>query len=480
MRRLTIERTATIVLFLLLFALATRTPVDTDIWWHLRSGEHTLAHGMIHTDPFSWTKAGEPWVNHSWGSQVLLYAVWSLGGNAGLALFTALLATAGMAVLFRISAGNAYLRGVAVVLGAAAAAVFWSPRPQMLSFFFSAVIIFLLYTYKRRGIDRLWLIPPVMALWGNLHAGFSIGFIFLLGGIAGETLGRLFGGEHALPWSGIRKLVLVTLVSALALLLNPYGLEILAVPFQTVSIGALQDYIQEWSSPDFHQRQTWPFVALMIALYGAAGASGRRLDWTDFLLTSGTAFMALLAGRNIAVFAVVATPVLTYYLDASLEERGWTVHTMRFVSPLQVRINVAIIALVAIGAAAKIAVALNPSLIAEAQAAVLPVEAARSLEGQSGPMFNSYNWGGYLMFSLPQLPVYVDGRTDLYGDAFLTEYLKTATAGDGWRARLAEQGVRLVIVEAASGLGRALRDEPGWSLLYQDDLAVVFVREEAA
>ena len=76
MRRLTIERAAAIILFALLFALATRIPVDTDVWWHLRAGQYTLANGMIRVDPFSFTKLGEPWINHSWGSQLVLYAVW--------------------------------------------------------------------------------------------------------------------------------------------------------------------------------------------------------------------------------------------------------------------------------------------------------------------------------------------------------------------------------------------------------------------
>ncbi len=135
MRQLTIERAAVIILFMLLFALATRIPVDTDTWWHIRSGEYTLTQGMIYADPFSFTKAGEPWINHSWGAQIALYAIWQIAGNFGLAVFVAGLATAGMWFVYKMSAGSAYLRAFAIVLGAATAAVFWSPRPQMFSFF---------------------------------------------------------------------------------------------------------------------------------------------------------------------------------------------------------------------------------------------------------------------------------------------------------------------------------------------------------
>ncbi|NJL56837.1 hypothetical protein HC928_18070 [bacterium] len=95
------------------------------------------------------------------------------------------------------------------------------------------------------------------------------------------------------------------------------------MPFDTVGIGALRGFIQEWNSPNFQGRETWPFIALLFGLMAAAGMSRLRLDWTDFALVAGTAFMALLYGRNIAVFAVPATVALTYYVDDILQERGW-------------------------------------------------------------------------------------------------------------------------------------------------------------
>jgi hypothetical protein len=481
MRQLTIDKAAVIILFALLFALATLIPVDTDTWWHLRSGEYTLTHGMIYTDPFSFTKAGAEWVNHSWGSQILLYGIWKIAGNFGLAIYVSALATAGMYLVYRMSTGSVYLRMFTTVLGAATAAVFWSPRPQMLSFFLSVVILYLLYLHKRRKIDRLWLIPIIMGVWGNLHAGFSIGFIFLLGSIAGEVLGHLFNpnSETVVPWTGVRKLALVTAVSVVALVINPYGLKMLAVPFQTVSIGALQNFIQEWNSPDFHQRQTWPFVVLLLGLLGALGASKKRLDWTDFVLSAGTAFMALLAGRNISVFAVVATPVLTEHLDAVLTERGWQIRPVRRITPRMARLNALLVGVVLLGAAAKVLVVLDNKTVLQAQEDLLPVKAADYIRSAhpAGPMFNSYNWGGYLMFALPDYPVFVDGRTDLYGDKFLTDdYLKPATGDPSWREVFQRYGVNLVVVEKDSGLARALRNEPGWKLDYEDKMAVIFTR----
>ncbi len=483
MRQLTIERAAFIILFALLFALATRIPFDSDTWWHLRSGEHTLTEGMIYTDPFSFSMNGVSWINHGWGGQIFMYGVWQIAGNPGLAIYTSVLATAGMYMVFRMCAGNVYVRGLAVVVGAATAAVFWSARPQMISFFLSTVVLYILYLYKREKVDRLWLLPVIMLVWGNMHAGFSIGYIFMIGLIGGEVLANLFNphGEYVIRWDRLRKLVIVALVSVAALVVNPYGLSMYAVPFETLGIGALREFIQEWNSPNFHERQIWPFVALLLGTLGAIGASDKRLDWGDFALLAGTAFLGLYAGRNIAVFAVVATPILTYHLDAILTERGWVLQTVKRPTRMMIRINTVLVGLVVLGSLAKVLVVLDAEMVAEAQAQFLPVEATNYLNAEdiNGPMLNSYNWGGYLILNAPQEPVFVDGRTDLYRNDFLQIYVETAVGGDNWRDTLDDYDIQTVFVEAQSGLARLLRDEPGWALRYEDDLAVIFTQESS-
>jgi hypothetical protein len=481
MRQLTIERAATIIIFLLLFALASRVPTDTDTWWHIRSGEHTLTQGMIYTDPFSSTMRGQPWINHSWGAQVLLYGVWQLGGNIGLSLYTAVLATAGMFIINRMCSGSVYLRGFALLLGAATAAYFWSPRPHMLSFFLSTVVLYLLYLLKYKQIDRLWLIPLIMCIWGNLHAGFSIGFIFLAGALAGEIISQVLNNSvpNNIGWTAIRKLILISLVSAATLLINPYGLNMLAVPFQTVGISALQNFIAEWNSPDFQNRQTWPFIALLLGTLGAVGASQKRLDWSSFVLLSGTAFMSLLAARNVATFAVVATPILAHHLNSALEARGWVMRPLRRVSPTMGIVNAILVAVVALGVLAYAVSPLDPITAQRTQSEYLPLGAVAYLRDNppTEPMFNSYNWGGYLMFALPETPVFVDGRTDLYGDAFLNDYAQIAFANLGWQSKLESYNINTVVIESQSSLAQALNESPDWRVAYTDDLAIIFTRQ---
>lgn len=482
MQRLTIERTMIIILMALLFAIATRVPVDTDTWWHIRSGEYTLTQGMIYTDPFSHTFTGEPWINHSWGAQVIMYGLWQIAGNTGLSLFTAVLAVGGIMLLYPIGAGNAYLRAFVLILSAATAAVFWSARPQMLSFFFSTVSLYLLYRYKQGDTRAIWGFPLMMLVWGNLHAGYSIGFIFLFAFFAGEIANRLFktGGDSVLTWAQIRNLMIAGVLSVAVLVISPYGLDTLLVPFQTVGMDSLRQFIQEWLSPNFQGRETWPFIAMVMALIGAGWISRLPFDFTSYFLTIGTLFMALLYGRNIAVFAVAAAPLLTFMLDNALTTYNITIKSRQRISKTMARLNAGLVAIVVLGVLVYAMGVWLPETVNEAQAQRLPVAAAQWLNENpdlAGQMFNDYDWGGYLMFAAPQYPVFIDGRTDLYNQ-FLFDYLNAATGGDRWRVIFDTYDIGFAVIRQGSGLDATLASDPAWQIAYADDNAVIYTQTD--
>lgn len=484
--KLTIDRLALWILFVLLFAMAVRVPLDTDVWWHLRSAEWMVDNGKIlDEDIFSHTQTGEAWINHSWGGELLLYGAYRLTGGGvdpagtgsiGLALLTGTLATLGMAGIYRMCAGNVYSRMFVMVIGASTAAVFWTPRPQMFSFVLGVATLYLLYLYKYQQRDRLWLIPPLMVVWVNLHAGFAIGFIILFGFIAGEIISRLLNPAEALTWAQLRKVGIVTGVGIVALSINPFGPQMILYPFRTAGLQALNLFIVEWKSPDFKIPATWPFIFLLGAIV-VLGSRAPKLPWSDLVLTAGTAALALWSARNIAVFAIVATPVLSRQLDGWLTAQGWQIQPSRTLTPVQARLNLALAVMVLVAAGIKIGAELTPSAVQEAHEEFLPVELATYLNEHhpQGPMFNEYNWGGYLIFTVPDLPVYVDGRTDLYGDDFLRDYIRAILGAKEWQTPLA--GINLVVVQKQSALTTLLRqDSTTWELAYEDDLAVVFER----
>ncbi len=479
LKRLTSERSAIIILFLLLFAMAARISVDTDLWWHLRSGQHIAASGqLIYPDPFSHTFSGVVHWNHSALSDMLLYAIWRLSGFAGITIASALVALAGMCFLFATCRGSAYPRAFLMVLGAATAAVFWSPRPQMLSFLFAAVLMWILRDLKYRGRDRLLWILPLQIIWCNAHGGFIIAYLLLGAFVLGEVLNSIFGkSANRLSCQTIRKLLLLSIASIPLLAINPLGIRAYVVPFSTIFMPELGRYIQEWQAPDFSQPSAWSFVILLALALVTMWRSKRELDFTEWILVCGGAALGLLAARNLALFAIAALPVASDHLEDILQSRQWVIPFRDVESPTRVVLNLCLIIMVSIGLGARLYHLLSKESVSAGLKTALPVAAVAQLDSleHHGNMFNSYNWGGYLMFHAPQYPVFIDGRSDLYR-SFLAEYYHIATARGDWRQALDRWRVGFAVIESQSGLAHALASDQNWQRVYQDPLASVFLR----
>jgi hypothetical protein len=477
--RLTPEVTMVVVTFVLVFAVGAQLRVDTDVWWHLRAGEHTLDNGIIRSDPFSFTKAGEDWIDHSWGAEIVSYALWRAGGYGALELLTGLLALAGAALVYRMSSGGTYLRCVATGLAAVTASIFWAPRPQMFSFALSALVLYVLFLRRHRDRDLLWTLPLIMLVWANLHAGFVIGLFLIAGTLAGEALERRVPLDErgTLDSPALRKLAIVGLLSVAAVCVNPYGPRLLMVPLE-IGGGAVTRLIEEWMPPDLRTASFWPFAAMLVLLLVSVGASPKRLGWSDAILCSAVTLLAIAAARNIATFAVVAAPVLTYHLTALGQERGWELRKLqRSSAPLAI-LNVALILVALAFSAQSLSESVRDSSRLAAERETLPVDAVRYLEenGTRDRLFNAYEWGGYVMHELPDVPVFIDGRSDLYGDFITNPYRITAEGSPGWERELDRYGIGTVLVYRTSGLANALAASPAWRWAYGDDLAVVFVR----
>jgi hypothetical protein len=264
-----------------------------------------------------------------------------------------------------------------------------------------------------------------------------------------------------------------------------------AIPFQTVGVEALQGYISEWASPDFHQLGQQPFMLLLLATFGAAGLSARRLDGSEMATVVAFAALALLARRNFGPFALAAAPVLARSMATlplvSLGELGkrvrWFLERLRLgrgeLSPAwRTGINLAILLLLGSAALLKLWIVSSPGLVTSAQKELFPLEAVSWIKSNrpAQTLFNEYAWGGYLTWALREYPVFVDGRTDLYGDEVLETYLQTQAGVPGWKGTLERYGINLVLVPVESGLAEALYGAPDWSAAYRDELAIIYIR----
>lgn len=560
-----------IALLIALFSLAARETVDPDLWWHLATGRYVVETGQIpRQDVFSYTVPDHPWITHEWLAEVIIVGLYRFGnlwgrGLDALLLATSALVTATFALVYLQCEARPHGAVFGVLLGALTSAVTWGPRPQMWTMAGLALWGLLLRRYRtvrRRRV--LWLYPLLTALWVNLHSGFLLGLAYLGAVIVGEWAAHAF--DHRTPetlslradasFRTIRDLGLTLGACLLAALLNPNGYRILTYPFETLGSQAMQQYIQEWASPDFHRPEYWPLAILLLGGTAVLALSRprpmqdigahRQRSLTDVGLFCGFGLAALHAARHIPLFAVVAVPILMRYLAArppsvppvkttggkqeaalpsSPHARGRQEaipqsppHTRgrqqaapqslphagdrQAAIPLQlpsiaragrsssppraggieggrrfVVLNWILVVLLFSGGAARVAIVLDQNRDVEARH--YPVAALAYLEKEglgSAPIYNSYNWGGYLAWR--GIPVYIDGRADVYGDAFMSQYVRAFQVREDWRSPLDQYGVEVVLIERDGSLATLLHESDEWQRVYRDELAVVFTRSE--
>ena len=467
---------------LALVAMPMRPTLDPDMWWHLRTGEVIWQSGIPRQDIFSFTVPHHEWVTHEWLSQLLMWLVYLAGGWPGLIVVFALLTAVAYWLVYKCSAGQPYLAAFVVLLAAIASAIVWGVRPQIFNILLAALFVYAVEQVKDKQLDPrwLWVLPFVTLVWANLHSGYLLGVVLLATYTVGGGLELYLGlaDDRSFDRAHLRQMSLVVVASFLLAAVNPSGPSLWLYPFETLGSPAMQGYIQEWHSPNFHLAYFWPFAALM-ALGGLGWAfSPQRPTWTDLLLFCGTAFAGLVSARHIPLFAVVVTPIVCRHWEAILAEaraRAEARGDRDREGEGLVWLNWFLVGLTVVGV-----VVWTASVVVENETAVsewYPVAAVDFLEAEGladAPGYNSYNWGGYLIWR--GLPVFVDGRADVYGDEFLFYYRQTFEVQPNWRQPLDEHNVVYVLIEPYSPLTAVLTLDDQWDTIYQDEIAQIFLR----
>ncbi len=459
---------------------------DGDLARHLRLGETMLARqAFLRVDDFSHTAAGRAFLAFEWGSEVVYALAARLGGLAGVAVLAGLILALAFALLGRFlvrQGGDPFLAYLISMAAAVLSAAHWLARPHL---FTLLAVVVLLHLLVRREPAPLWPFLPLFGIWANLHGGFSYGFILIGVFVVGDLLEALQATDRA-PWLASAKRRAAALGLALAgSLLNPYGLALLAHVAGFFGRDAILRQTQEFMSPDFQTINGKLFLLALLAVVTALTLCRRRPLWAWLLVILGNTAMALISQRNIELFALTALPLAGLHVN-----REWETIKL-FRRPREVfrrehrgvhgGLAAAIVAglLIAIAAlGGRVAgIELVPDRFKETAFPVKLAERARAA-GVSGPMFNQFTWGGYLLYAWPEQRVFIDGGTDHYGERLFNQYIQVWNLDPGWRDVLRHWNVEWVLVDPRSRLAAQLvrEPDPGWGVWGCDSVAVLLER----
>lgn len=483
-----------------------------DTWWQLATGRWVVEHWRVPAvDHLSYTVAGREWIELRWVFCVLLYLGWQVGGAAMLIAGQVLMLAAvwGVTVwpvrgVMRSPAG-AVVIGV-VGLGLVAGMGRWVLRPELTTYVMVAVFLSVLGSEtasqrdsesggRRTALRWLWLLPVLQVVWVNAHTLAVMGpvlcWMFVGAGVV-EHIAKLPKGQMAkLMWGRAGRLVWAAALVSVACLVNPYFVRGAMFPlllWKEIQGGhVVSANIGEMKSPLAMPLSQWTWdlyaaAGLLVIGIASFAVRWRRVNLARLLVFAAGVYLACKAQRNAGLFAVMgswavlrniaesapameggvwrrAAAVGNVMIGAVLGFLGWYIATDRYQ--------------IAVGAPREFGVG-----VVEWNTPRGAVEFLKE-SGAKGPVFNLIRDGGYLAWALPRMPVYVDGRLEVYREEFLTEAF--GIRGENW-ARVAERrgfNTAVVPVDGYEDIVGAIAKLPGWALVYVDHRDCVFVREVA-
>ena len=475
-----------------LFGLASGEIKSFDLFWQLQSGKYIYETGQfIFQDTFS-LAAEVPRHEHCWLHDLIFYGVFQQFGYAGISMFKGLLVALtalflGLAARARGSSWWSFLLLLPILFTQTHS--FWLARPQLWTFLFFALFLWLYEHYRSRPRIMVPAMVAVMLAWANLHAAAVLAIPVLLAYAVGEGLDILLRrARHATPcpWAPWLALALVLLAG----IATPYGGKFLEVLAYSPGLGAdsgasTQVYNADWSATTYASLPVYYWasgLAVLVLL-----ARPRSLKCRDLLLLGGLFFMGVKLERHTPFLFFALAVVMPVYLDAYVASlRNFLNDNHKSFRYL----GAGLVAVMVLASSAYFGTALyhhHGFFVTGISPWMYPHRAVEFVQREKLPvnLFNSHDVGGYLMWRLyPDYQVFIDGRqssTEMYNNALVINDAKP-----GWTQLLNQHQVNTIILEplrytdgSRYYLIDQLRESPDWGTVYADDSFLVFVRRDA-
>jgi hypothetical protein len=456
-----------------------RATLDPDIYWHLRVGDWILQHRTFpQTGIFSQYAQGHGWIAYSWGFEVLMAWLFRIAGLASLPIalgvLRAIIAFTILLVTLRISRRFwlAWLLTAASIVPLASIMVM---RPILFTILFFTVELGLIFEARKTASAKpLYWLPLLFLVWSNIHIQFVYG-LFLLALFAGsELLGHIMSGEKR-SWmtrspidAQALRIALISLLSFAATFIGPYWGKVYLVILRYAGNTSQYNEISELVALSFRDPADYFVVILLMAACFAIGKKG--IDLFTGSLVFSAAMVSFRSRRDEWFIVLVSAALIAESLAADAEEPAPS-RTLR----LQYAGTFVLALAAALGYAAN--AGLTPQNLISGIDTMYPVRATNYVLDHKlrGPMYNSFDWGGFLIFNLRDYPVSIDGRNDFYGPAIL-DRMDDTLAGVNWKSDPDLSKANFVLIEKSQPLAQILAADPDFRLAYSDELAVVLVR----
>ncbi len=428
-------------------------PLQSDFWWHLRAGQEMWSrHFIALSDEFSFTARGSYWPNHEWLSEIVFFAMYRLAGLPGVTVLAAVCVTTAVAISWRLTAGPPTVKLLVMAAAIPSVVFVWTVRPHVFTLLLLMTCVYLVLRM------RYWPLPILFAVWANLHGGVALGIVTL----AAATLAEAWAGDR-------RRAIRLGVVSALcfaATLATPLGLDLWKTIPESIQ-KSMSNGIQEWRPPILLGWRDLSFWVFAVATLVAAALRWRRIrtreDAILVVLALALLPLALRYSRNITPFILVAVPALGC-LAANDVRLPQPARRERFLA------NGILLATCLAACTTGVLLAWTtpaPRL----QWQPISQQVVDGVRACPGRLYNRFDDGGYLIWFVPEVPVFVDNRQDPYKLTFLQDHLRQERSG-GFEPVFAEYSLSCAFLPPHSPTAEHLL-AAGWRIAASDSNWVV-------
>lgn len=444
--------------------------MDPDIWWHLANARHLFTSGFIHTEPYSFTVAGKPWINPEWIAEIpywLGYSAWGLHGLLIIAAIAACLNILGIYLLARLRTGHMWSSFTAVAIGIPLLFLNFGTRTILWGYLCLILELAILEAWNQRHRRLLWLLPPLFCLWINVHSSWAMGvFLFVLFAISRHisfSLGDFY--SERLPFQQLRQLWIVAAASFAVLFINPYGWKLVWYPIKYATrLNLSVAIVQEWQ-PLRLSTFDGKIVALIVVLFLLTnGIRRRRWDLFELFLVTFGVYAAIEHSRFACLLVIFVTPSLAYEFH-----RIW----MDGKNPDQSRPLLNIALLIAFWMFGVSRLASAPSLQA-AYAKKFPTQLVSEIQPDWRVM-NSIEIGGFL--ALHHKPEFIDTRYDIFDYNGVLRPFLNAMYVQNTLSVFKKFDIDHVLFEKNSSMTYFLLHTSGWKEIGEQNGFILFARD---
>lgn len=394
-----------------LFLLLTMK-IDSDYFWHIKSGEYMFKNGILKKDIFSWIVHGKYWMSHEWLFEIIIYGLKLLFGNFHMLIYGGICLVTLFLILFFGNKEN-YLKNIPFTLFwiilSFILVVFIQVRPHLISFCFVGITIWFLYDlYRNENSKKIYILPVISIFWSNLHGGSSnLSYLFCLVFLISGLFSFRFSKIEAVKINHkqIIKYLIVMVLCMIGVCINIHGFKMFTYPYLNMLDNLMISNISEWQPTTLNNSQHYLYFILIIIIVFIMLFSKKKILFIDFILLGISVFLGLKSMRFWGYTYVIMSFVIFNYIEKRKEDSG-TILCINLFSVILVlfflinydsvkdRFNIRV---------------LDSNII--------------SIIKKENPsrLYNMYDYGGELIYN--NISVFIDGRADLYSNYNYLDYL---------------------------------------------------------